>query len=103
MADYIYLVQMDVPAEKEDDFNRIYDAQHVPELSKVPGVRGVTRYRLESADVDGVARYAAIYELDSPDIPKSEAWKAASDLGDWASQIRPYTTNRSHLTFRRIG
>lgn len=103
MADYIYLVQMDVPAEKEADFNRIYDTQHVPELSKVPGVRRVTRYRLESADVDGVARYAAIYELDAPDIPQSDAWKEASDRGDWATQIRPHTTNRSHLTFRRIG
>ena len=103
MADYIYLVQMDVPAEKEADFNRIYDTQHVPELSKVPGVRRVTRYLLESANVDGVAKYAAIYELDAPDIPQSEAWKAASDRGDWASQIRPHTTNRSHLTFKRIG
>ena len=28
MADYIYLVQMDVPAEKEADFNRIYDYFH---------------------------------------------------------------------------
>ena len=102
MADYIYLVQMDIPAEKEADFNRIYDTQHVPELSKVPGVRRVTRYRLESANVDGVAKYAAIYELDAPDIPRSEVWKAASDRGDWASQIRPYTTNRSHLTFKRI-
>jgi len=103
MADYIYLVQMDVPAEMEADFNRIYDTQHVPELSKVPGVRRVTRYCLESADVDGVAKYAAFYELDAPDIPQSEDWKMASDRGGWASQIRPYTTNRSHLTLKRIG
>ena len=103
MADYIYLVQMDVPAEKEDDFNRIYDTQHVPELAKVPGVRRVARYRLESADVDGVAKYAAIYELDAADIPNSEAWKAAADRGDWAAQIRPYTANRSHLILKRIG
>lgn len=102
MADYIYLVQMDVPADKEAEFNRIYDTQHFPELSKVPGVRGVTRYRLESADVDGVAKYAAIYELDAPDIPDGDAWKAAADLGDWVTQIRPHTTNRSHLTFKRI-
>lgn len=103
MGDYIYLVQMDVPAEKEADFNRIYDTQHVPELLTVPGVRRVTRYCLESANVSGVAKYAAIYELDAPDIPQSEVWQAASDRGDWATQIRPYTTNRSHLTFRRIG
>ena len=103
MADYIYVVQMDVPAEREADFNRIYDTQHVPELSNVPGVRRVTRYCLESADVDGVAKYAAIYEIDAPDVPQSEAWKAASDRGDWAAQIRPYTTNRSHLTFKGTG
>ena len=30
MADYIYVVQMDVPDELEDAFNRIYDTQHVP-------------------------------------------------------------------------
>ena len=46
MAVYIYLVQMDVPADKEADFNRIYDTQHVPELSKVPGVRRVRSARL---------------------------------------------------------
>ena len=25
MADYLYVVQMDIPADKEADFNRIYD------------------------------------------------------------------------------
>jgi hypothetical protein len=103
MADYIYVVQMDVPAEKEDDFNRIYDTQHVPEISKVAGVGKVSRYRLESTDVDGVAKYLAIYEIDSPDLPQSPAWKEASDTGDWAPQIRPHTTNRSHHIFKRIG
>jgi hypothetical protein len=103
MADYIYLVQMDVPADKEADFNRIYDTQHVPELSRVPGVRAVSRYRLESSDVEGVARYAAVYEIDAPDVPNSAAWREASERGDWATQIRPHTTNRSHLTFKRLG
>ena len=103
MADYIYVVQMDVPADKEAEFNRIYDTEHVPELSKVPGVGRVTRYRLESADVDGVAKYAAVYEIDSPEIPESEAWEAAANVGDWVSKIRPHTTNRSHMTLKRIG
>jgi hypothetical protein len=103
MADYIYVVQMDVPADKEADFNRIYDTQHVPELSKVPGVHGVTRYRLESSDVDGVAKYLAVYQIDTPDLPQTEPWKAASDRGDWATQIRPHTTNRSHHIFKRLG
>ena len=36
MADYLYIVQMDIPADKEADFNRIYDTQHVPNILTVP-------------------------------------------------------------------
>lgn len=78
MADYIYLVQMDIPANMEHEFNRVYDTEHVPNISKVPGVHGCTRYKLVSANVDGVARYAALYEIDSPEIPESDGWKAES-------------------------
>jgi hypothetical protein len=32
MGDYVYLVQMDIPAEMEEEFNRVYDTQHVPNI-----------------------------------------------------------------------
>jgi len=103
MADYIYLVQMDVPAALEDEFNRIYDTEHVPNILKAPGVHGCYRYRLESTNAQGMARYAAIYEIDSPDIPSSDGWMAESEKGEWPTKIRPHTTNRSHSIFKRIG
>ena len=103
MADYIYLVQMDIPADLEEEFNRIYDTQHVPNICKAPGVHGCARYKLESADVEGVARYAAGYEIDSPEVPSSDGWKAESEKGDWPTRIRPHTTNGSHIIFKRIG
>ena len=102
MADYMYLVQMDIPGELEDEFNRIYDTQHVPNIISAPGVSGCTRYRLEATDVEGVARYAALYEIDAPDVPQSDGWKAESDKGDWPSKIRPHTINRSHHVFKKI-
>ena len=102
MADYMYFVQMDIPAELEDDFNRIYDTQHVPNILAVPGVHSCTRYRVDSGDIDGIARYVAIYEIDSPDLPSADVWKAASDKGDWITQIRPYATNRSRVVYKRI-
>jgi hypothetical protein len=49
-----------------------------------------------------VARYAAVYEIDSPDVPASEGWVAESEKGDWPAKVRPYTTNRSHLVFEKI-
>ena len=102
MADYIYLVQMDIPAELEDEFNRIYDTEHVPNILKAPGVRGCARYRLESTNAQGMARYAAVYDIDSPDVPRSAGWQAESEKGDWPTKIRPYTTNRSHSIFKRL-
>jgi hypothetical protein len=101
-APYIYMVQMDIPAAHEADFNRIYDTEHVPEILKVPGVRGCTRYALEKTNCDGMPRYLALYELDSPDVVNSPAWLQASEIGDWAPKIRPHTTNRSHTVMRKI-
>ncbi|MGA8195812.1 MAG: DUF4286 family protein [Acetobacteraceae bacterium] len=101
-APYIYLVQMDIPAEHEAAFNRIYDTEHVPEILKVPGVRACARYAVETTNRDGMPRYLAIYELDSADVMKSPAWLAASEKGDWAPKVRPHTTNRSHTVMRRL-
>jgi len=39
---YIYMVQMDIPEAMDSELNRVYDAEHVPALSKVPGVFHVT-------------------------------------------------------------
>ena len=73
-APYIYMVQMDIPAAHEADFNRIYDTEHVPEILKVPGVRGCTRYVLEKTNKDGMARYLALYEMDAANVMESPAW-----------------------------
>ena len=103
MGEYVYMVQLDVANEADADFNRIYDTQHVPNILTVPGVESCTRFKLESADVDGIPTYLALYAIDSPDIPQSAAWIAESDKGDWASQIRPHTSNRTHLIFKKVG
>jgi hypothetical protein len=100
---YIYMVQMDIPAEHEAAFNRIYDTEHVPEILKVPGVRACSRYVVETTNREGMPRYLAVYELDSPDVVNSPAWRDASEKGDWAPKIRPHTINRSHTIMRRIG
>ena len=99
---YIYMVQMDIPAEHEAELNRVYDAEHVPMLSKVPGVHKVSRYRLEQSNDPGMQKYLAIYEIDSPAIVDSDAWKTAGEWGDWASKIRPQTTERHHSFFQKI-
>ena len=40
---YLFTASMDVDPEKEDLFNEVYDTEHVPLLSTVPGVISVQR------------------------------------------------------------
>ncbi len=94
---YLYLVRMDVDDDKEAHFNDIYDNEHIPEISKVPGVGKITR--AETA-TEGMPKYAAIYEMDRADLPSSPEWKAASDTGTWKDTVRPFTKNRSHAIYK---
>ncbi|MDP6823677.1 MAG: hypothetical protein QF554_10335 [Dehalococcoidia bacterium] len=103
---YVFVVSMDVEPEKEALFNEVYDTEHVPELLKVPGVLAVSRSRKQSASLaigggkrvigEGEPGYIAFYEIESPDIPSSDAWSKASETGRWAEEVRPYTHNRHH-------
>ena len=99
---YIYAVQMDIPAELESEFNRIYDEDHVPTILRVEGVRSARRYRLEQSTKSGMPRYLAVYEIDEPEILDSPAWLEAIDKGEWKPKIRPHTGNRIHSVFRQI-
>ncbi len=107
-AKYLFIVSMDVEADKEDLFNDVYDTEHVPNILKVPGVISATRMRLEDLDAsaagshrrvnpDGEPRYSVIYELERPDVMTGEAWAAESEKGRWPAEVRPHTKNRRHV------
>ena len=42
---WIFTASMDVDADKEALFNEVYDTEHIPHLSKVPGVVSATRFK----------------------------------------------------------
>jgi hypothetical protein len=99
---YLYIVQMDIPAELEAEFNRIYDDEHAPKFLKVPGIRNCWRYRLEHSTKPDTPRYTAIFEVDSPDVIDSPEARAAREFGDWKVKIAPYVTNRLSQLVRLI-
>jgi antibiotic biosynthesis monooxygenase (ABM) superfamily enzyme len=99
-AKYLYMVMMDVEPDKEEIFNQLYNDEHVPVLLEVPGVLGAARYETAS---EGVPRYVAVYELENPDVPNSEAWRKAADSGEWPHKARPFTKNQRRVLYKRIG
>lgn len=111
-AGYLFVVQMDVDPAHEALFNEVYDTEHVPNLLKVPGVRGASRLRgvpyavaiggeIKRADAPGPL-YTALYEIDSPDVLTSPEWAAAVEKGRWPGEVRPHTANRRHALLKRM-
>jgi hypothetical protein len=112
-ARYVFTASLDIDPAKEELFNELYDAEHVPFLLKVPGVLAVTRVTSEPGAAmridggkkplvaDGEPKYSAIYELESADVLLSDAWASAVDEGRWPKEIRPYIRARRH-TLKKI-
>ena len=107
-ARYLFIVSMDVAADKEALFNEVYDTEHIPYLMKVPGVISARRFKKAPLTVRiGTERqevvfedeptYTAIYEIESPEVLLSDAWVEAGEAGRWATEVRPFTTNRRHI------
>ena len=110
-AKYLMIASMDVDPAHEALFNEVYDKEHMPNLGKVPGVLGITRYKLgeltmniggerKTITIENEATYTAIYELESPDVLVSPEWDRAVEDGRWPSQVRPHTRNRRHLLLK---
>jgi len=109
-AKYVFIASMDVDPEREAIFNDVYDTEHIPLISKVPGVVSANVLvplkmfiggEVKTIVAEGEPKYSAIYELESPDVLTSEAWAKAVDAGRWPSEVRPYTRNRRH-TLRKL-
>lgn len=110
-AKYLMIASMDVDTEHEAIFNEVYDREHVPNLSKVPGVLAITRYRRDTLtmniggerktiEIPNEPVYTAIYELESPEVLTSAAWDKAIEDGRWPQQVRPFTKNRRHVLLK---
>ena len=108
---WIFTAAMDVDPDKEALFNEVYDQEHIPLITKVPGVISATRVKLDTlritmggetktVDPQGAPRYATIYELERPDVLTSPAFAQAVDHGRWPTHVRPYTRNRHHTLYK---
>lgn len=68
----LLVVVVDVLPEHEEEFNRWYDEEHIPEKRAAPGFRSARRFR--SHDQPG--RYLALYEIDDAGVVTSAEYLA---------------------------
>ena len=105
---YLFMASMDVEPNKRQVFDDVYDTEHVPYLSAVPGVISIARFRTEplriaiggeikNIVIDDQPKHTAIYEIESPEVLISSEWSNAVERGSGPTQVRPFTKNRKHI------
>jgi hypothetical protein len=84
----LLMVWVDVPADKEQEFNRWYNEEHLAERLAIPGFLGAARYEA----VKGGPKHLAYYELESAAVLQSEAYKRVSaNPTEWTRRMGPQT------------
>ena len=68
----VLMVWADLPADKEDEFGRWWNEEHLSELLAVPGFLNGARYEA----VSGSPKHMVRYELESPTVLDSPAFKS---------------------------
>jgi len=82
----LLMVWCDVPADKEPEFNRWYNEEHVAERMAVPGFLNAARYEA----VKGGPKHLAVYELESAAVLDSPAYKKVqANPTPWTQRVGP--------------
>jgi hypothetical protein len=71
MAKYTFVVLTNPVAGKEDEYNRWYNEQHIPDVLNVPGFVAAQRFRLADAQMAPGPikhKYLALYEIETDDL-----------------------------------
>ncbi len=80
----LLMVWGDVPTDREDEFNRWYNEEHLADQLSVPGFLSAARYEA----VEGGPKHLACYELESAEVMESDAQKELlRNPSEWTRRI----------------
>ncbi|MSQ06037.1 MAG: hypothetical protein EXR54_07285 [Dehalococcoidia bacterium] len=88
----LLMVFCDVPADKEKDFNKWYNEEHLPDLLTVPGVLSAARYEA----VKSGPKHLAVYELETAAVLQTSAWKDRPRSA-WAQRVGPRVIGKNFI------
>ena len=92
----LLMVYTDVGPEHDDEFNRWYNEEHIPERLSIPGVLSATRYTA----VQGGPKYLACYELAEPEAWSTEAWQYwLNNPTEWSQRMSPSVVGINYLRY----
>src|SRR6266571_2431071 len=90
----LMMVWADVPADKEKEFNRWYNEEHLAERLALPGFLSGARY----AAVKGGPKHLAVYELESVAALESDAYKRVrTNPTAWTKRCSPEVIGTTYI------
>lgn len=90
----LLMVWADIPVDKEEDFNRWYNEEHLSELLLSPGVLNAARYEA----VKSWPKHLACYELESRAVVDSDAFKNRKRT-EWGSRASPSIIGTNYMSY----
>ena len=90
----LLMVFTDVPPEVEDEFNRWYNEEHIPERLSIPGVLDAARY----VALRGGPKHLACYELAESDAWHSDEWQRwLKSPTPWSRRMSPGVVGTTYI------
>ena len=90
----LLLMMTDIDPANEADFNRWYEEEHLDERMAIPGFINARRFTA----LEGGPKYLALYDLESPEVLQSAAYRHVVGSGKSARTKRMET---QFINFRR--
>jgi antibiotic biosynthesis monooxygenase (ABM) superfamily enzyme len=98
-APALLIVMVDINPEHEDDFNRWYNEEHLPDRVGLPGFISARRF----ISYEDGPKYLAIYELENVDALQTEAYLAlTSPRTEWTTKVESRFTSRLRAVYTEI-
>ena len=80
----LLMVWADIPADKEAEFNKWYNEEHLAELLSIPGVLNAARYEA----VKSGPKHLACYELENAGVVQTPDFKDRPRT-PWGEKVSP--------------
>lgn len=71
MPPFCFVVLSNPAEDKDAEYNRWYDEQHLGDVLAVPGFIAARRYKIAKPDSKAPQKYLAIYEIETDDLKKT--------------------------------
>ncbi len=97
----LLLVMTDIDPANEEELNRWYEEEHLEERLSVPGFIGARRFQA----LEGGPKYLALYDLESPDVLQSPAYRHFTGPGKsaWTTRMEGQFRNFRRNIYVQLG